>query len=100
MWNIAKAWNIAVRTRGVFTHRAGFLKPACAKRGLVRTANQPFSVNYGNCRAAHVVPSGSSDCITGGDGLADSASRDPQGGIGEGDGLAVWRVTRPSRRGR
>ena len=31
------AWNIAVRTRGVFTHRAGFQKPACAKRGLVRT---------------------------------------------------------------
>ena len=41
-WNITEAWNIAVRTRGVFTHRAGFLKPACAKRGLVRTANQPF----------------------------------------------------------
>ena len=33
----AGAWNIAVRTRGVFTHRAGFQKPACAKRGLVRT---------------------------------------------------------------
>ena len=30
-------WNIAVRTRGVFTHRAGFQKLACAKRGLVRT---------------------------------------------------------------
>ena len=46
MWNIAKAWNIAVRTRGVFTHRAGFQKPACAERGLVRTASQPVSVNY------------------------------------------------------
>ena len=33
----AGAWNIAVRTRGVFTHRAGFQKLACAKRGLVRT---------------------------------------------------------------
>ncbi len=33
----ARAWNIAVRTRGVFTHRAGFQKLACAKRGLVRT---------------------------------------------------------------
>ena len=37
------AWNIAVRTRGVFTHRADFGKPACANRGLVRTANQPES---------------------------------------------------------
>ena len=36
-WNIRGAWNIAVRTRGVFTHRTGFLKPACAERGLVRT---------------------------------------------------------------
>ena len=31
-------WNIAVRTRGVFTHRDVFQKPACAERGLVRTA--------------------------------------------------------------
>ena len=31
------AWNNAVRTRGVFTHRADFLKPACVERGLVRT---------------------------------------------------------------
>ena len=30
-------WNNAVRTRGVFTHRNDFLKPACAERGLVRT---------------------------------------------------------------
>ena len=30
-------WNNAVRTRGVFTHRADFLKPACVERGLVRT---------------------------------------------------------------
>ena len=45
-WNIADAWDIAVRTRGVFTHRAVFQKPACAERGLVRTANQPVSVNY------------------------------------------------------
>lgn len=42
-WNIADAWNIAVRTRGIFTHRAGFQKPACAERGLARTANQPLS---------------------------------------------------------
>ena len=33
----AVAWNIAVRTRGVFTHRTGFQKLACAERGLVRT---------------------------------------------------------------
>ena len=38
-----EAWNIAVRTRGVFTHRAVFLKPACAERGLVRTASQLVS---------------------------------------------------------
>ena len=44
----AEAWNIAVRTRGVFTHRDNFLMPACVERGLVRTANQPFSVNCGN----------------------------------------------------
>ena len=31
-------WNNAVRTRGVFTHRDDFQKPACAERGLVRTA--------------------------------------------------------------
>ena len=42
-WNIVEAWNIAVRTRGVFTHRAVFLKPACAERGLVRTASQLVS---------------------------------------------------------
>ena len=33
----ADAWNIAVRTRGVFTHRDDFQKPACVERGLVRT---------------------------------------------------------------
>ena len=47
-WDIADARDIAVRTRGVFTHRAVFQKPACAERGLVRTASQPVSVNYGN----------------------------------------------------
>ena len=36
-WNLAAPWNIAVRTRGVFTHRDDFQKPACAERGLVRT---------------------------------------------------------------
>ena len=34
-------WNNAVRTRGVFTHRDDFQKPACAERGLVRTAEWP-----------------------------------------------------------
>ena len=34
-------WNNAVRTRGVFTHRDDFLKPACAERGLVRTGPNP-----------------------------------------------------------
>ena len=37
-WNTLGAWNITVRTRGVFTHRDGLQKPACAERGLVRTA--------------------------------------------------------------
>ena len=37
----ADAWNIAVRTRGVFTHRADFGKPACVERGLVRTGISP-----------------------------------------------------------
>ena len=36
----AGAWNTAVRTRGVFTHRTGFQKLACAERGLVRTARE------------------------------------------------------------
>ena len=40
-WNIAVPWNIAVRTRGVFTHRADFGKPACVERGLVRTGISP-----------------------------------------------------------
>ena len=31
------ALNTAVRTRGVFTHRDDFQKPACVERGLVRT---------------------------------------------------------------
>ena len=30
--------SIAVRTRGVFTHRDNFQKSACVERGLVRTA--------------------------------------------------------------
>ncbi len=47
--NIAAPWNIAVRTRGVFTHRDDFQKPACAERGLVRTVSQPFSGKYGPC---------------------------------------------------
>ncbi len=34
----AGAWNNAVRTRGVFTHRDDFQKLACVERGLVRTA--------------------------------------------------------------
>ena len=36
-WNLAAPWNIAVRTRGVFTHHDDFQKPACAEWGLVRT---------------------------------------------------------------
>ena len=53
LWQIAPirtspsgAWNNAVRTRGVFTHRDDFQKPACAERGLVRTVSQPFSGKY------------------------------------------------------
>ena len=38
----AGAWNNAVRTRGVFTHRDVFQKPACAERGLVRTGMAPI----------------------------------------------------------
>ena len=38
----ADAWNIAVRTRGVFTHRDDFQKLACAERGLVRTGTAPI----------------------------------------------------------
>ena len=48
-WNLAAPWNIAVRTRGVFTHRDDSQKPACAERGLVRTVSQPFSGKYGPC---------------------------------------------------
>ena len=40
------AWNIAVRTRGVFSHRAGFQKLACAKRGLVRTSRPRLPIRY------------------------------------------------------
>ncbi len=47
----ACAWNIAVRTRGVFSHRAGFQKLACAERGLVRTASQLFSGKLGANRS-------------------------------------------------
>ena len=36
------AWNNAVRTRGVSTHRDDFQKPACAERGLVRTGTAPI----------------------------------------------------------
>ena len=35
----ADAWSIAVRTRGFFTHRDDFQKPACVERGLVRTGS-------------------------------------------------------------
>ena len=38
----AGAWNIAVRTRGVFTHRDDFQKPACVEMGLVRTGTTPI----------------------------------------------------------
>ena len=48
------AWNIAVRTRGVFTHRAVFQKPACAKRGLGRTASQLFSGELGANHTNHI----------------------------------------------
>ena len=55
----ARAWNIAVRTRGVFTHRAGFHEARVRKKGpgahgtalgrpgLVRTASQLFSGKLG-----------------------------------------------------
>ena len=39
----AGALNIAVRTRGVSTHRDDFQKPACAERGLVRTGTAPIT---------------------------------------------------------
>ena len=44
----AVAWNIAVRTRGVFTHRTGFQKLACAERGLVRTGWRGGEAACGN----------------------------------------------------
>ena len=39
----ADAWNIVVRTRGVFTHRDDFQKPACVEKGLVRTGTSLWS---------------------------------------------------------
>ena len=39
----ASAWNNAVRTRGVSTHRDDFQKPPCAERGLVRTGTAPIT---------------------------------------------------------
>ena len=51
----ACAWNIAVRTRGVFSHRAGFQKLACAERGLVRTASQLFSGELGANHTNHIT---------------------------------------------
>ena len=42
------AWNIAVRTRGVFTHRTGFQKLACTERGLVRTGWRGGEAACGN----------------------------------------------------
>ena len=44
----AVAWNIAVRTRGVFTHRTGFQKLACAERCLVRTGGRGGASAGGN----------------------------------------------------
>ena len=32
-WNICGAWNIAVRTRGVFTHRADFSEARVRRKG-------------------------------------------------------------------
>ena len=56
----AGAWNIAVRTRGVFTHRTGFQKLACAERGLVRhgpTSPNPYDTKDGPVAYARHITS-------------------------------------------
>ena len=52
------AWNIAVRTRGVFTHRDDFLGPACVERGLVRPGISPISNSRCELVLAILLPSG------------------------------------------
>ena len=63
----AGAWNIAVRTRGVFTHRTGFHEARVRKKGpgahgtalgrtgLVRTASQLFSGELGANHTNHIT---------------------------------------------
>ena len=52
------AWNIEVRTRGVFTHRDDFLEPACVERGLVRTGISPISNSRCELVLAILLPPG------------------------------------------
>ena len=52
------AWNIAVRTRGVFTHRDDFLGPACVERGLVRPGISPISNSRCELVLAILLPPG------------------------------------------
>ena len=52
------AWNIAVRTRGVFTHRDDFLGPACVEKGLVRPGISPISNSRCELVLAILLPPG------------------------------------------
>ena len=52
----ANAWNTAVRTRGVFTHRDDFQKSACVEKGLVRTGTSFWAAGPG---LPSRIPSGS-----------------------------------------
>ena len=75
-----------VRTRGVFTHRDDFGKPACVERGLVRTAMFHAPADVPRMGAPVMERAGSSGNAGNGSYLAGAGVADGHAGQGDGPG--------------
>ena len=76
----------AVRTRGVFTHRDDFGKPACVERGLVRTAMFHGPTDVPRTGAQMMEHAGSSGNARNGSHLAEAGAADGHAGQVDGPG--------------
>ena len=76
----------AVRTRGVFTHRDDFGKPACVERGLVRTAMFHAPADVPRMGAPVMARAGSSGNAENGSYLAGADAADGHAGQVDGPG--------------
>ena len=79
-----------MRTRGVFTHRDDFGKPACVERGLVRTAMFHAPADVPRMGAPVMARAGSSGNARNGSHLAEVGATDGHAGQVDGPGSSEF----------